>query len=65
VLDRDAGSDFVSIGTMSLSNKKFLVANIFFCCPVWALEAEKLSMLSGYDVENWSLSITEGNSYDS
>jgi len=31
---------------------------------VGALEAEKLSMLSGYKVEKWSLSVTEGNSYD-
>jgi len=31
---------------------------------VGALEAEKLSMLSGYKVVKWSLSVTEGSSYD-
>jgi hypothetical protein len=29
VLERDVGSDFISIGTMWLSNEKFLVANSF------------------------------------
>ena len=33
VLDRDVGADFASIGTLWLSN-------IFFCCPMGALEAE-------------------------
>jgi hypothetical protein len=47
VLDIDAGSDFVSIGTLWLiRNKKFLVANISCSAALrGALEAEKLSML--------------------
>ena len=36
VRDRDVGSDFVSIGTMWLSNKKFLVA-IFFSAALYGL----------------------------
>jgi len=31
---------------------------------VEALETEKLSMLSGYKVEEWTGAVTEGNNYD-
>lgn len=37
VLDKQVGNDFVSIGTMWLSNKKFLVANCFCAAALWGL----------------------------
>lgn len=42
VLGRQVGADFPSIGTMWLSNKKFLIDNMFRAtAPVEALEAKK------------------------
>ena len=49
---------------MWISNKKFIVENMFCSAALEALETEKLSMLSGYKVEEWSGAVTEGNSYD-
>jgi hypothetical protein len=37
VLDRHVGSDFISLGTMWLSNKKFSVANSFCAAALWGL----------------------------
>jgi len=37
ILDRDVPIDFVSFGTMWLSNKKILVANIFCVAALWGL----------------------------
>jgi len=56
--------DFISLGTMWLSNRRFLVANIFCAAaPVGALEAKEQLMFSGSVVEGWACSVTEGSSH--
>lgn len=47
VLDRQVGVHFISVGTMWLSNKNFLVANNL-CAALWgALETKKFRVLFG------------------
>lgn len=55
-LDRDVDLDFVSLGTMWLSNKKYIIEkHVLFSCPMGALEIEELLMFLGPNVEGWSL----------
>ena len=35
VLNRQVGSDFISVGTLWLSNKKFVIANSFCAAALW------------------------------
>jgi hypothetical protein len=46
IFDRELGSNFLSIGQLWLSNKKFLVCNVF-SAAVGALEAKKCYVFSG------------------
>ena len=37
IFNRQVGTDFVSVGTMWISNRKFIVENVFCAAALWGL----------------------------
>jgi hypothetical protein len=57
----DCGSCFENIGRLWLSNKNFVVVNVFTST---SLETKELYMLSGWSLEKCESSVTQNSNYD-
>jgi hypothetical protein len=64
VLNRQVGSDFISIGTLWLSNKKFVIANSVCATAPWGLWKLRNSLcFQGHPWKDGHVFVTDGNNH--